>query len=272
MSVGAQQRDSTTATPTGPYYEDFSVGQRGAGSVRRPPDPDDRAARRTPTAGLTTVVALASDGGLLPPSLLRVLETHWSNLSPVPVGEPVEATFTVTRCRRVPAEDAGSVQWHLQVHDRAGRTVQEGTIEVLLPARPGSDGAADAAERAFCSRPWAESLARRLAGDEGFRSATATWDGTIGLRAGKDEVHLRVYRGRVIEVAGRTPLGATFTLEGSERLWTDLVTGPSNDFFRRAMSGDAFTVTGNAYEYLRMSKALMALIDAARELATGGRG
>ena len=271
MSVEAQQRDGSTASPSGPHYEDFSVGQRVAGIRRRPPEPDARAAPRAPTAGLTAFLALASDGGLLPTSLLRVLGTQWWDLSPVPIGEPVDATFTVTRCRRVPAEDAGSVLWHAQVRDRAGGIVQEGTVEVLLPARSGSDASADAAERAFCSRPWAEALARRLADDEGFRSATATWDGAIGLRAGRDEVQLRVYRGRVIEVAGRTPLGATFTLEGSERLWTELVTGPTNDFFRRAMSGDSFTVTGNAYEYLRMSKALMVLIDAARELATGAR-
>jgi hypothetical protein len=35
------------------------------------------------------------------------------------------------------------------------------------------------------------------------------------------------------------------------------------------MSGKSFTVSGSAYEYLRLSRALMALIDAARALATG---
>ncbi|MFD2090749.1 hypothetical protein [Blastococcus deserti] len=270
MSVEAQQRDSSGAPPSGPHFEDFSVGQRIATAARRPLEPDG-SGTATATAGATTFLGLVTDGGLLPASLLRVLETRWQNFAPVPTDGPVEATFTVIGCRRVLAEHAGSVQWHAQVRDRQGRTVQEGSIEVLLPARSGADGAADPTERAFCSRPWGEALARRLADDEAFRSATATWDGTIGLRAGTDQVQLRVYRGRVIEVAGRTPLGATFTLEAPGQVWTDLMTGPSNDFFRRAMSGDSFTVTGNAYEYLRMSKALMALIDAARALATGTR-
>lgn len=262
MSVEAQQRGRRGAPPGGPYFEDFGVGRRIATVGGLPPGADVVAAP-------TTVLRLAADSEVLPHSLLRVLETRWQHVFPTPVGEPLEATFTVTACRRVPAEEAGSVQWHADVRDAGGRTVQEGTITVLLPARPGSDGSADRVERAFCTRPWGEALARELADDPAFGSATATWDGAIGLRSGGSSVQLRIYRGEVIEVAPRTPLGATFTLEAAEHVWTDLLTGPSNDFFRRAMSGNSFTVTGDAYEYLRMSRAVMALIDAARRLATG---
>ncbi|MGY2082767.1 hypothetical protein [Blastococcus sp. SYSU DS0539] len=262
MSGEAQQRAGRGAPPAGPFFEDFAVGRRIAAAAGRPPEGDAAAAP-------TTVLRLAAGTDVLPHSLLRVLETRWRNVSPAPAGEALEATFTVTACRRIAAEEAGSVQWHADVRDARGRTAQDGTITVLVPARPGSDGSADPVERAFCTRPWGEALARELADDAAFSSATATWDGAIGLRAGTSQIQLRIYRGQVIEVVPRTPLGATFTLEAAEHVWTDLLTGPSNDFFRRAMSGDSFTVTGNAYEYLRMSKAVMALVDAARTLATG---
>ncbi|MDP9462061.1 MAG: hypothetical protein M3Q22_17995 [Actinomycetota bacterium] len=117
--------------------------------------------------------------------------------------------------------------------------------------------------------PWGRALADRLAEQPDFRSATATWDGAIGLRSDDDQVQLRVYRGQIIEVAHRTPHGATFSVEATGHAWTDLLTGPSNDYFRRAMSSDDFRVTGNAYEYLRMTKALMTVMDAARSLAKG---
>lgn len=262
MSVEAEQRGRPGAPPTGPWFEDFATGRRIATAAGLPPDTDGVAAP-------TTVLRLATGSDVLPHSLLRVLETRWQLVYPTPVGELLEATFTVTACRRVATEEAGSVQWHADVRDTGGRTVQEGTITVLLPARPGSDGSADRAERAFCTRPWGEALARELADDPAFGSATATWDGAIGLRTGAGQVQLRIYRGQVIDVAARTPLGATFTLEAAEHVWTDLLTGPSNDFFRRAMSGNSFTVTGDAYEYLRMSRAVMALVDAARRLAAG---
>jgi putative sterol carrier protein len=265
MSIETRQLGSSSAPSTGPHYEDFWVGRRVAATHRPTTPPGDG---RAGAGHLTTFLRLASDSGVLPASVLRVLETQWRDLSSSAADGAVEATFTVTGLRRIPAEGAGSVQWHALVRDGSGRTLQEGSITVLLPSL--SDGSTDPAERDFCTRPWAEALARRLAEDEGFRSATSTWDGCIGLRAGgRSQVQLRIYRGRIIEVAARTPLGATFTLEAADHVWTDLMTGPSNDFFHRAMSGDSFTVTGNVYEYLRLSKALMALIDAARELAMG---
>jgi hypothetical protein len=269
MSVETRQLGSSSLPPIGRYFEDFPVGRRVAARRRRRPEPGGHVVPGTPMAEVTGLLELASEAGVLPGSSLRLLEFQWRTLSAVPADGPDEIAFTVTGCRRIPAERAGSVRWHALLRDARGRALQEGSIAVLLPTRSESDGSADPARRAWCTRPWGDALAGLLADDAGFRSATATWDGTIGLRAGREQVLLRVYRGRIIEVAGRTPLGATFTLEAPEHAWTDLLTGPSNDFFRRAMSGDSFTVTGNAYEYLRMSKALMLLIDAARDLATG---
>jgi putative sterol carrier protein len=124
----------------------------------------------------------------------------------------------------------------------------------------------DRAGWAFGTPRWAEALASRLADDARFGSAVATWDGTIGLRCGGAEVHLRIYRGRVIEVTRRAPHGATFTLGADEVTWTRLITGPRNDFLRRAMRGE-FDVRGSGYEYLRLTKVLDVLVDNARALA-----
>jgi putative sterol carrier protein len=270
MSVEAPPHGSC-ASSAGTHFEDFSVGQRLTTGPRPVPESSCRGGGgpRPGPLPLVTFLGLVTDSGALPASLLRVVDVHWRDVAPVPAGESVDAAFTVTRCHRIPTEAAGSVRWHAQVTDQQGRTVQEGTITALVPARSDSDGSGDPMRHAFCTKPWGEALSRRLADCPDFTAATATWDGSIGLRSGGDQVQLRIYRGRVIEVAPRTPLGATFTLEAAEHVWTDLMTGESNDFFRRAMSGGSFTVTGNVHEYLRMSKALMALIDTARELAAG---
>lgn len=250
------------------YFEDFRVGQQVTSSDPGAPPPGQD--HGTPEAGsvgagIALFLALVDRSGVLPEPPLRVLGTQWSAAQPGPAGAAVRTTFTVTRCRRVPGEAAGSVRWHVRGDDAHGRTVEEGTVTLLVPAR--ADGAADdGGELACFTREWGQALAARLEDDARFAAATATWDGSIGLRSGSDEVQLRVYRGRVIDAAARTPHGATFTVEAEERTWAELLTAPSNDFLRRVMSSDAFSVSGSAYEYLRMTKALLLLIDAARDL------
>ena len=64
---------------------------------------------------------------------------------------------------------------------------------------------------------------------------------------------------------------AELTLGADELVWTNLITGPRNDFMQRAMRGQ-FQVSGSGYEYLRLTKPLHALIDNARELAAEGVG
>lgn len=119
------------------------------------------------------------------------------------------------------------------------------------------------------TRAWAERIAARLNDDEAFRSATATWDGTIGVAGERDETQFRIYRGRVLEAGVRAPNGPTFTVMASDRTWAELVSGSENDFMRRAMQG-AFSVRGAAYEYLRLTRAINLMVDAARaEFETG---
>ncbi|PXY24833.1 hypothetical protein BAY59_22485 [Prauserella coralliicola] len=239
------------------YFEDFEVGQRCSGEPRQlsADDPSDLG-----HFGPDALTALfEQSGGLL-------LDASWHYRAPIRAGSTLHFEQTVTRCRRTRGGENGVVTRHGVLVDEHGRTVREGSATVLVPAR--GEGP-DPVGRAFCTPAWAEALAARLAGDDRFAAATETWDGTIGLRCGEDEVQLRVYCGAVIQAARRTPHGATFTLGASEPAWTELLTGPDGDFVRHAMTG-LFDVRGSGYEYLRLTKVLALLVEHARELAAEG--
>lgn len=229
------------------YFEDFVVGQRSSG----------------PSWEVTAGIGPAEFPGLFGDAGGTVVEARWQHLAPVETGATVRFEDTVTRCRRTRDGMHGLVTRHGCVVDRRGRTVCEGSTTVRVPARGSGP---DPAGRAFATPEWAEALAGLLAADGRFTEATATWDGAIGLRCGAEEVQLRVYCGSVLRPGTRTPLGATFTLGATELTWTELLTGPDNDFIRRAMSGQ-FDVRGNGYEYLRLTKVLDILVDNARQLA-----
>lgn len=198
------------------------------------------------------------------------LEARWRYLSPVREGAELRFEATVTRCRRTSSLEQGLVGRHVRVLDSDGMVVQEGQTLTLVPARVAQDDGATRVGRAFGSREWAAAMANRLGADCEFTTQTSTWDGALGIRFGADEIQFRIYRGRVLEAVRRTLAGPTFVVEASEHDWVDLFTGSANDFARRAML-DQFEVHGNAYEYLRMTAALVAFVDQARALAGAGR-
>lgn len=272
-------------------FEDFFVGQRFTSAARvvseddlslftkvsgdRHPmhtDPQYAATTRFGKPVLHGPFGLAAFFGLLyeldlvTSSIEALLDTNWRYLGPIYVGDALSFELTVTRCRRTSAGDTGVVGRHVVLRNQHGERVQEGTTAMLVRAREARRPEEDPVGRAYCTVPWGKELARRLADDQLFTSATATWDGTIGLKCGDDEVHLRVYRGRVIDVTARTPHGATFTVKADEVTWTNLLVAETNDFIRRTMR-DEFEVAGSAYEYLRLTKAVMALIGKAQQLA-----
>ena len=278
------------------YFEDFAVGQRFTSGPRvvtaadlaeftrlsgddHPlhTDPGYRSGPGRPVLqgpfGLAVAMGLLQRLGLVGDAVVGLLDSHWYYRRPVHVGDVLRLEMTVVRCRRSRRGDRGVVTRHMRlVNDRGadgqGAVVQEGTTAVLLAARGAGP---DPVARDFGTVAWGEALAARLGPGTAFAEALASWDGTIGLRAGDHEVHLRVYRGAVIEVSGRSALGATFTLEADELTWTDLIGGETNDFVRRTMAGQ-FAVRGNAYEYLRLTRPLHAVIDAARALAADEEG
>ncbi|TQM09448.1 MaoC/PaaZ C-terminal domain-containing protein [Pseudonocardia kunmingensis] len=268
------------------YFEDFAVGQRFTSGTRTVTaadladftrlSGDDHPIHTEPgyrgggapvlqgPFGPAVAMGLLQGLGLAGDAVLGLLDTHWHYRRPVHVGDVLRLEMTVVRCRRTRRGDRGVVTRHMRLVDDDGAVVQEGTTAVLLAARGvGPDPVA----RDFGTVAWGEALTGRLG--PAFAEALPGWDGTIGLRAGDHEVHLRIYRGTVIEVSGRSALGATFTLEADELTWTELVESERNDFVRRAMAG-AFAVRGNGYEYLRLTRPLSLLVDAARALARAG--
>lgn len=259
----------------GRWFEDFAVGQRWTS----PPRPvtaedlatftrisgDDHPLHAGPDAmlqgpfGIAVAMGLLQGLGIHGEAVLGLLDTHWSYRRPVRVGDELTLEVTIVRCRRTSAGDRGVVTRAMRLVGGDGRTVQEGTTTALVAAR---DAGPDPVGRAFGTVAWAEAVTEHLDVAEDL----ASWDGTIGLRCADDEVHVRVYRGRVIEVARRAPRGATFVLGADPATWLELVEAPENPFMRLAMAG-RFTVTGDGYEYLRLTAALHRLADAAREIA-----
>lgn len=252
--------DLATSPPS--HLEDLEVGQRLTATAR-PAGTSSRDGHvhgsLVAAAFATTMIALGDD-----------LDASWRYLAPVRHGEDLRFEATVTSCRRTPDRAAGLVGRHVRVTDGDGHLVQEGQTTSLVPARAVADDDDLRVGRAFGTRAWASALAPLLDQDPAFTRETSTWDGTIGLRYGDQEAQFRVYRGRVLEAVTRTLSGPTFVVEASEHDWVELFTGAGNDFARRAML-DQFQVRGNAYEYLRLTAALVALVDQARELARAGR-
>ncbi|MGC9666158.1 MaoC/PaaZ C-terminal domain-containing protein [Planosporangium sp. 12N6] len=276
---------------TSRYFEDFTVGERFESGTRVVTDTDlkafteisgDRHRLHTDPEyaattrfgspivhgpfGVAVFFGLFHDLHLVDDTVVALLDTDWRYLAPVTVGDTLRFRMTITRCRRTSSGSEGVVNRHVVLLNQRDEPVQEGSTAMLVRAR---DTGPDPVWSAFGTAPWADALVERLAADVRFTSATSSWDGTVGLRCGDAEIHLRVYRGAVIEVTRRAPHGATFTLAASELTWTELVTGPVNDFMRRAMRGQ-FQVTGSGYEYLRLTKVLHVIVDNARALAAEG--
>ncbi|MEO8751383.1 MAG: MaoC/PaaZ C-terminal domain-containing protein [Casimicrobiaceae bacterium] len=204
--------------------------------------------------------------GLAPKSLIALLDTNWRYLAPIHVGDRLRYEMTITRCHRASAGGRGIVGRAMRVFNQEGVLTQEGSTSVLVRTR----GAEAFIGQELMTRAWAERIGARLNDDTAFRSATATWDGTIGIADERDEVEFRVYRGKVLEAGVRSPNGPTFTVLASDRTWAELVSAPANDFMRQAMQG-AFSVRGAAYEYLRFMRAFGLVVDAARAEFQAGR-
>ena len=191
------------------------------------------------------------------------LDMSWDFRAPVYTGDSVTYEMTVTRCRRTSSGQTGVVGRYVLVRNQDGRVVCEGRTSALVRTREPGDGGRTGAE--FPTVRWARRLAERLDASPAFAEATGTWDGTIGLGFADDVVLFRIYRGRVLDAGGRVPNGPTFVLGATDLTWTELLTGPENDYMARTMRGQ-FSTSGDAYSSVRMTAAVVAMIDEAREL------
>lgn len=182
----------------------------------------------------------------------------------------VRVSALVTRWRT--EGSAGFLSTALRLAGPDGTDAQDATVLWQVDDAVFADG--DAAARVawdFGTVAWGQHLAARLGEDKEFASTTATFDGTIALRSGAHEVQFRVYRGQIIEVSRKSLTDFTFCLQASERTWVELLGAPRNDFLRRTVARQ-FSVRGNGFQYLRMHKALMIIIDQARDAAAEARG
>jgi hypothetical protein len=187
----------------------------------------------------------------------RRIGTRWNAEQFVESTESVSVETVITRIT------GDRVERHVALRDANGALRESGTETWCLDDRA---DAPVAPELDFCSVEWGNLLSDSLEGDRGFTSSLSTWDGTIGLRCGDRELHLRMYKGDIVDVSRRTPHGATFTFVAPAHTWVDLVLSDTDDFMRRAISGE-FSSTGDGYEYLRLTKPLNTIIAHARLIA-----
>jgi acyl dehydratase len=213
--------------------------------------------------GVAVAGGLWSRLGLVRDSIVAGLGEEWDYHHPIRVGDRLTLAVTIVRLEEGRGGGHGAVTRFNELTNADGAVVQSGTASALV--RVGSPGTRST-RRDVGTVAWGKQLAAVLGENEAFRSAVASWDGTIGLRGGEREVHLRIYRGRIIDVTPRAPHGATFTFGASDRIWADLLTAADARFGTRLMSGE-FTASGDPYEYLRLTKAMEIIVDGARTLA-----
>jgi acyl dehydratase len=197
---------------------------------------------------------------------VALLDTNWRYLQPIVVGDELVFEITITRCRRTSDGARGVVGRHIRLTRADGTILQEGTSSFLVLARDPTDAGQSAWAGDFCGRRWSSELAKRLGSDLEFRSSTQAFDGTIGLQCGSVGTQLRIYAGSVLEAVRRTPRGPTFSIGGTELAWTQVAVAERNPFVQMALRND-FSISGDVYEYLRMTKAVMRVWECARDMA-----
>ena len=263
------------------YFDDFRVGQRFAAGTRavtqqdleqftalsgdahpvhhdadwcREHTPFDRPILHGPY-GIAITFGLLHDLGVFDESVIAMTSAHWEFRRPVFVGDALTLDMTITRCRVSRKGDTGTVHRWLRLTNQHGDLVQEGTSPARLRRRDADVTREPVLALDFGSVGWARLLADRLADDDDFRDATATFDGAIGFRAGDDIAHLRVHHGNVLECSARADAARRFEIAGTELDWVELAFAPRNDFMARTIGGQ-FAVSGDTYEYLRLTRAL----------------
>jgi hypothetical protein len=214
-----------------------------------------------PPADLAAAVAVAVDQ-LRPGDGARLLAVNGTD---VDASTPVRALDALVTRRRVESDA-------VHVHQDVRATGADGTLAYRVALRwsvPGDDATLSARQLAVgdvASVEWGKRLADRLAADDGFVSSVSTFDGTIGIVSGDEQVRFRIYRGRIIETARKSLDGATFDITADERTWVELLLGEYDDYVRFAARG-RFRILGSGFQYLRMTRTVRLMVAAARAMA-----
>jgi hypothetical protein len=229
-----------------------------------------------PTVEVGAVTRLALDD---PPSdLAATVTTAVEHLRPADGARLLGVTGTdVDASARVHELDAMVTRRRVEsdavlVHQDVRATSADGTVAHSVHLRwsvPCDDTTLSARRLAVAdigSVEWGRRLADRLATDDGFVSSVSTFDGTIGVVSGDEQVRFRIYRGRIIETARKALDGATFDLTTDERTWVELLLGEHDDYVRFAARG-RFRILGSGFQYLRMTRTVRLMVTAARAMA-----
>lgn len=264
MQVQADPRptESGLSTASDMYFEDFAVGDVFTGGHRVVTEEELKTVLHGPF-GQAAVLGWLNQSGLSQHAT-AMLDMNWKYLKGVRPGDAISFRMTITSKSRSVSEKQGVLGRDIEIVNGNDEVIQRGTSKVLVQAR-GTGSGEDLVPWAYCTVAWGERLAAALEHNETFRKATATWDGAIGLASDQHHVVLRVYCGKVIDVARRVPHGPTFTFTAGDRTWAEMLKADTNEYMVRAMKGQ-FTVHGNAYEYVRLTKTVMSIIESARTL------
>lgn len=267
------------------HLEDFRLGQRFVSAEFVLSDDEvlqygevsgDRHPMHTPGAvpadrflaqgplGIARYFGTVFDSGLLTTTIVAALDTHWYYRAPLLPGVRLRFETLVTGWRRSSDPQRGVLHRSVRLLDADDTLVQEGSCAALVRTADPL-GADDPAAALPLSPAWATAVVGLLEDSADFHDATQLYDGTIGLASDVADIQLRVYKGQVLDVARRTPRGADFTVRADARHWAELLVGGRNDFVVRANRGE-FSVSGDVYGYLQLTKALHLLIDAGRAL------
>lgn len=206
------------------------------------------------SGAIRSVGRLLAETSPAPSSKGRLLTIQWEVRDSVALDDMVRVKSVITRVY------GKCVERYVQLLDGDDLIREVGSEIWMVPGDVDANPAVD-----FCSPAWGELMRTRLDADTAFARSLATWDGTIGLRCGEREIHIRVYRGKVIDVSRRSPRGATFTFVAPSHTWVELTFGVHDDFMRRAIKGE-FCSTGDGYEYLRLTKPLGMIMGHARDI------
>jgi putative sterol carrier protein len=214
-----------------------------------------------PGASVKAALSLLEEHGLT--AQLQAVDLKVRPVTSDQILDPARFHLRVTQAD--PAGDGALLRTEVSLIG-SGQAVEEGTMVWWVPELDRGDLLDN---RRVASPEWGTLVAAELSEMAAFSVAAAYYDGTIGLVAPGRQVQLRIYRGRVIDVARRAVKGADFTLSASGGTWMDLITAPTNEFMDRAMEGE-FTTDGDGYEYLRTTKLLVLIVEAARAVARKG--
>jgi hypothetical protein len=192
---------------------------------------------------------------------LTLVGASWKRVSEDPrPGSAIELESLITRRRHISPSA-------LQIHEcvrcqHAGRPVQELDLK-WESAQLGPEVQPERDD--LGSTAWVEALASMLAANPDFRLATATFDGSIGFAVGDERCALKIYAGQIVACGRRTLHAPTFSLEAPEWVWVELMMADRDEFIRRTASGQ-LSARGEIFQYLRMTKAIIVMLDAARAI------